>query len=227
MLQHLQRTNSQHLEVWLMNTPHDEHENDVRFGEQPLGSQPAAPRLSGPQPALGWNHPGPRDPRRKSPLLAVLLSIMPGLGQVYVGNYRRGFIHILVVAALITLLANDLGPLAPLGGLGLAFFWMYNMIDAGRRATHYNMLLEAEAGAVFPEDIDFTSASGSRAGGIVLIVVGFLFLMNTRYHWHFDWVEEWWPLGFMILGAYLIYKDMQARKEKESNTRDRKRDLEE
>jgi putative Mn2+ efflux pump MntP len=89
------------------------------------------------------------------------------------------------------------------------------------------MLLEAEAGAVFPEDIDFTSASGSRAGGIVLIVVGFLFLMNTRYHWHFDWVEEWWPLGFMILGAYLIYKDMQARKEKESNTRDRKRDLEE
>ena len=133
------------------------------------------------------------------------------------------FINILVIAALITLLANDLGPLTPLAGLGLAFFWLYNMIDAGRRATHYNMLLQAEAGAVFPEDIDFYNAGGSRAGGIVLIVLGFLFLMNTRYRWDFRWLEEWWPLGFMFLGAYLIYKDMQARKERNARSAERQR----
>ena len=232
-----------------MNTPHDEREDDGRFEEQQQSPAPAAagsgvppahrgtagwtvapptsgayggPPLSGPQQVPVWNQ-GARDPRRKFALLAVLLSMMPGLGQVYIGSYRRGFIHILVVAALITLLANGVGPLAPLAALGLAFFWLYNMIDAGRRATHYNMLLQAEAGAIFPEDIDFSNAGGSRAGGIALIVLGFLFLMNTRYRWDFRWLEEWWPVGFMFLGAYLIYKDLQARKDREANADKRQR----
>ena len=33
------------------------------------------------------------DPRRKSPVLALVLSLMPGLGQVYVGYYNQGFIN--------------------------------------------------------------------------------------------------------------------------------------
>lgn len=223
-----------------MNTPNDEHESDARFGEQtqaqptaptpPPSVQPASqfqsgphpgPHISGPQAAPQWSNRAVRDPRRKSAVLAVLLSMMPGLGQVYVGSYRRGFINILVVAALITLLANDMGPLTPLAGLGLAFFWLYNMIDAGRRANHYNMLLQAQAGGQFPEDLDFSDFSGSggtRAGGIVLMVLGFMFLMNTRFRWDFDWLEEWWPLGFMFLGAYLFWKDHQARKAKQDDS---------
>ena len=38
------------------------------------------------------------DQRRKSPTLAALLSLMPGLGQVYVGYYQQGFIDIAVAA---------------------------------------------------------------------------------------------------------------------------------
>ena len=40
-----------------------------------------------------------RDPRSKSPALAAILSMMPGLGQVYIGYYQRGFVHILVIAS--------------------------------------------------------------------------------------------------------------------------------
>jgi hypothetical protein len=153
-----------------------------------------------------------RDPRRKSSALAILMSMMPGLGQIYVGHYKRGFVHILIIASLITLLAEDMGPLTPLAGLGLAFFWLYNMVDAGRRATHYNQMIDAQAGGTFPEDIDFPSTGGSRAGGAVLMVLGLIFLMHTRFDWQFYWIEEWWPLGFMLLGGYLIYKDRQSRK---------------
>ena len=47
---------------------------------------------------------GENDPRRKNPALAGILSAMPGLGQIYVGYYPRGFIHIMVVGILIALL---------------------------------------------------------------------------------------------------------------------------
>jgi TM2 domain-containing membrane protein YozV len=46
------------------------------------------------------------DPRRKSPLFATFLSAMPGLGQVYVGYYQRGFINAVVVGTLIALLTS-------------------------------------------------------------------------------------------------------------------------
>jgi hypothetical protein len=181
----------------------------------PSGSPPDLPRSapdSGRKAATSWSPQELRDPRRKSVTLAVLLSLMPGLGQVYVGYYRRGFLHILIVASLITLLANGAGPLTPLLGLGMAFFWLYNMVDAGRRAVYANMLLQAQQSGLLPEEIDVSGLSGgSRAGGIALILLGFLFLMNTRYRWDFEWLEEWWPLGFILLGAWLVYKDVTSR----------------
>ena len=75
--------------------------------------------------------------------LALVLSAMPGLGQVYVGYYQRGFVHALVVGSLITLLNKGIGPLAPLAGLFLAFVWMYNLVDAGRLSvvgTYYQLV---------------------------------------------------------------------------------------
>jgi hypothetical protein len=181
-------------------------------GSPPADLPPPSALDSGRKAAATWSPQELRDPRRKSVTLAVLLSLMPGLGQVYVGYYRRGFLHILIVASLITLLANGAGPLTPLLALGMAFFWMYNMVDAGRRAVYTNMLLQAREGGMLPEEIDVSGLSGgSRAGGIALILLGFLFLMNTRYRWDFEWLEEWWPLGFILLGAWLIYKDVTSR----------------
>jgi len=68
----------------------------------------------------------------KSPLLASLLSLGPGLGQVYIGYYQRGFTHILITAVTITALSSGLGDLTPLFGVLLAFFWIYNVIKPVR-----------------------------------------------------------------------------------------------
>ena len=55
--------------------------------------------------------------RTKSPVLAALMSLMPGLGQCYVGYYQVGFIIILVIVSVITILIQEIEPIKPFFGL--------------------------------------------------------------------------------------------------------------
>lgn len=147
------------------------------------------------------------DPRSKSPILACFLSLMPGLGQIYVGYYQRGFAHILVAASVIALLANNALPeLIPLLGLFLAFFWLYNIIDAGRRASLYNMALQGTDPMKLPDDFTLPATRGSMAGGIALMGAGLILLAHTRFGVSLDWLREWWPLAPVLMGAWLVYK---------------------
>jgi len=164
--------------------------------------QPAA--AAAPAPATA------QDVRVKSPAVACCLSAMPGLGQVYVGYYQRGFLHAIVVAGLISVLAtHDSGPLTPLFGLFLAFFWLYNMIDAARGASLYNQALAGGRQPDLPSDFDSPGLGGSMVGGAVLIVVGTLLLANTRFDVSLEWLEEWWPAAIILFGGYLFFKAYQ------------------
>ena len=49
------------------------------------------------------------------------------------------------------------------------------------------------------------------AGGIILAAIGFLLLMYTRFDFDMYWVEEWWPAGLIILGAWLFLKGRRKR----------------
>jgi hypothetical protein len=169
-------------------------------------AQPRAASAPAPIPAQA------SDPRAKSPALACVLSAMPGLGQIYVGYYQRGFVHALVVAVLITMLATgDLDELTPLAGLFLAFFWLYNIIDAGRRATLYNQALAGTTGFDLPSDFEMPRFRGSVFGGLLLIGFGFALLLHTRWDVSLRWVEEWWPVAPILLGGWLIAKAIQDR----------------
>ncbi|MBZ0110868.1 MAG: hypothetical protein K8J08_00265, partial [Thermoanaerobaculia bacterium] len=154
------------------------------------------------------------DPRRKSPLLASVLSLMPGLGQVYVGYYQRGFIHILTVGSLVAILSSappTLEPMFPMLGVFLAFFCLYNIIDAGRRASFYNYALAGGRDIELPQDFSLP-VHGSIAGGITLIIVGGVLLLNTRFGISLAWLEEWWPLAIIGFGVYLSYRSWSDRK---------------
>lgn len=144
------------------------------------------------------------DPRRKLPLLALVLSAMPGLGQVYVGYYQRGFIHAIVVGSLIALLHLGLGPTAPLAALFLAFFWLYNIVDAGRRALLYNEALAGRAGIELPDDFKSPVLGGSIPGGIAIAAVGGVLLSHTVFGAPLDWVGDWWPAALILFGLYLV-----------------------
>jgi hypothetical protein len=169
--------------------------------EQPQGVAPSANTFS--------------DSRRKSPILALVLSGMPGLGQVYVGYYQRGFAHAIVVASLIALLNSrgfDDSPLFPLCGVFLAFFWLYNMIDAARRAILYNHALAGGSEISLPDDISLPSFHGSIAGGIAIAAVGLILLLNTRFGVSLAWVEDWWPAAILLFGVYLSWKGVEERR---------------
>lgn len=168
----------------------------------------------GPQPNRARTVPtAASDSRRKSPFLACVLSLMPGLGQVYVGYYQRGFIHIAVVSSLIAILVAQsnagFSPLIPLGSIFLAFFWLYNVVDAGRRAALYNEMLDGRTDIELPQDFATPGLSGSVAGGVATALVGLILLLNTRFDMSLDWLEEWWPVALIAFGAYLVYKAKQ------------------
>ena len=159
------------------------------------------------------------DTRSKSALLASVLSLMPGLGQIYVGYYQQGFINILVVGSLIAVLNEGIGGLEPLCGLFLAFFWLYNIVDAYRKASLYNQALAGLGPTELPEDIQTPSRQSTLLGGIVLILFGALALAHTKFGYSLAWVEDWWPLALVIIGVYLLYRswiDWNASAESDS-----------
>ncbi len=162
----------------------------------------------------GGSPPRPMvDHRTKSPVLAMVLSLMPGLGQIYIGYYKRGFAHILVVASVISFLAavSESHPLVPLFGLFLAFFWLYNVVDAGRRASLYNGALVGEESVAPPSDFEMPGRWGAAVGGVLLIGVGGVLLSNTLFGISLDWVDDWWPAALFIPGIWLVVRSIQER----------------
>jgi hypothetical protein len=189
-----------------MNAPPDERNavnpDDTREAEKeepmltqsPQSSEPAseAEHSAAPQSAAGseagfgktaesrasraWS--SATDPRRKSVALATVLSLMPGLGQIYVGYYQLGFIYVLIFASLVTILASGAGALDPLFGLSLGFFILYNLVDAGRRAALYNLALDNATTGQLPR-VEFPVNRGSRVGGVVILGI-YLFMKDRQ-----------------------------------------------
>jgi hypothetical protein len=155
-----------------------------------------------------------RASRRKSVVLACVLSLMPGLGQIYVGYYQRGFVHVFAFASIIALLASgDVRGLAPFLGISLAFLYLYNVVDAGRRASLYNLALEGLGPERLPEEM--TSTRGSLGGGVILMGVGALLLAHLRFDVSLYWLEEWWPLALIAFGVYLTLQAFKERRTEE------------
>ena len=173
-------------------------------------AEAAAPVYTAPAPApVARSIEG--DPRRKSPLLASFLSAMPGLGQIYVGYYRHGFVNALVIGGLCSFMEPAPNTLVPLVAIFLAFFWLYNIVDAGRRALLYNEALAGRSGVVLPEELGSPAFRGSIAGGIAIAFVGAILLSNTRFGMSLEWVGDWWPAGLIVLGAYLAVRSILDR----------------
>jgi hypothetical protein len=152
--------------------------------------------------------------RYKSPVLATLLSLMPGLGQIYVGYYRQGFINVIVIAGLICLLDSYAinGNLKPFFGFFMAFYWLFNLVDAYRKCTFYNQKVAGLGEFDLPEGEQLSGGRGSLVGGVLLVVVGGIALAYTRFGITLDWIEDWWPVGLILMGGYLIYQPLAYHK---------------
>jgi len=170
-----------------------------------------------PEPAPQPVRPGfvgqrqPFDPRDKSPRLAAAMSIVPGLGQLYIGYYVRGFVTAATFILLIYM-ANLVGTdVAPVFGFSAAFVWMFNIIDAGRTAALYNHSMAGAQSIELPENFTLPAQRGSLLGGVLLALFGLIALSNTALGFRLDWLDVWWPLLPVGLGVYLVVRGMSER----------------
>jgi len=178
----------------------------AQYEDQQSTQQPNQVPYTGPP----YEQPARRSDQHKSPALAMFLSCMPGLGQVYVGYYSQGFTNIAIAATTITILASSVSDgLKPFFGVCLAFFWIYNMIDANRRAHHYNRIADGLGGEEVPSDFQLPGLGGSMFGGVALVVVGVLIVLDLNFDVSLAWIKDWWPLAMIVFGGRLIYKARQ------------------
>lgn len=191
---------------------------------------PAAPaavqNLPGPAPYAG-GAPGqpppwppaaayPGQPWYRAPMVAGLLSGLPGLGQAYLGYYQEGFKNTLIAGVMIALCNLEFEQLGitavqPLVVTFTIFFWLYNMIDAGRRAAYLNQKRRGGAG----DELSFKEQPlGNQAtilGGIVLILLGGVLVAHTAFGVSLGWVRSWWPAALVLGGAYLLGRSLYDR----------------
>ena len=172
---------------------------------QPEPAQPPPPPPP-PPPAARAELP------QKSPVLAMFLSILPGLGNVYNGLYRRGITFFLIWAALLGLTVNEEVE-NPFLILCIVFVFVFSAVDAYRQATLINYgLTSADA---LTEEKGALDAIGSWGliPGVALVALGLYGLFRKYFDIDLSWVLDQWPWVIIAFGGWMIYQAIQQRRE--------------
>lgn len=165
----------------------------------PFVASPRPPMNSGPNPAVA----------------GILAGFFPiGVGAVYCSQYAKGLAHLVIAVLLIIIQSSDVPWYVHMVlGFAMAFFWVYQIIDAVRTARAIQM------GEPAPDPFGLVSmfgtggaqtAAGEKAEGmkipiaaIVLIILGVLFLVNTAFDFS---LHRYWPLILIGLGVWSFAK---------------------
>lgn len=143
-------------------------------------------------------------------LAAVLAAFFPfGVGAVYTSQYAKGLAHMLIFAFLVWGASTSRGGAEPVFGLGIAFFYVYQIIDAYRSAK----AIQLGQPAPDPFGLARTFGTGEKleaakvpVGALVLIGLGVLFLLHNVGLFRFYWVGKLWPLILIALGIHLFMR---------------------
>ena len=174
-------------------------------GFAPPTSSPAVTRQASPPPSPVVSS-GP------NPTVAGILGVFPGVGAVYTGQYAKGLAHLAIfVLLVIGANASDDVHSEALGiicGFGIAFFVVYQIIDAVRTAR----AIQTAQPVPDPFGLAATFGGGAKIetskipmGAIVLILLGLLFLLHTMGLGL--GLDRFWPLILIFLGAWLFARN--------------------
>jgi len=169
-----------------------------------------AARLEGTQPSampVGPAYP-PQPPSGPIPVVAgILAGVFPfGVGAVYTSQYAKGLAQLLIFVGLIWGADHASGNWGTLFGLAIAFFYVYQIVDAVRSARAIQL------GQPAPDPFGLGQALGAGerlssakipTGAIVLIGLGILFLLQTMGVLEFDF-DRIWPVFLIALGLWLF-----------------------
>jgi Domain of unknown function (DUF5668)/B-box zinc finger len=140
----------------------------------------------------------------------ILAGVFPfGVGAVYTGQYAKGLAHLVIFGLLVAgCNVSNSEALPVICGFGIAFFIVYQIVDAVRTAR----ALQAGLPAPDPYGLGATFGAGSKIepnkapiGGIVLILLGVLFLLHTM---GLELgLDRFWPLILIGLGGWMFARN--------------------
>jgi hypothetical protein len=186
-------------------------------GVQPAGAPPAAGFVpSASAPITPGSGPNPA-------LAGILAGFFPfGVGAVYCGQYAKGLAHLVVFTLLVWgESVTDNAGINTFLGLGIAFFYVWQIIDSVRTAKAIQMGqpppdpfgLAQAFGAADPtsptqgmqpaQATEAAPSSGIPTAAVVLIGLGVLFLLQTAGVFEFGW-ERLWPFFLIGLGMWMF-----------------------
>jgi hypothetical protein len=180
-----------------------------------------AARLEGTVPAAGFAppqtvYPAVGAPARPLPspgpnptVAGILAGFFPfGVGAVYCSQYAKGLAHLLIFVMLIFGM-DHAGRWDFIFGIGMAFFYVYQIIDAVRTAH------ALQAGQPAPMGLAQTFSMGDKfdsgkvpVGAVILIGLGVLFLLHTMGIME-NGFERFWPLILIFLGGWMFYRNYE------------------
>jgi TM2 domain-containing membrane protein YozV len=168
--------------------------------------------------------PAAWDRKRKSPGLAALLSLLPGLGQFYNGQSVKGIVFLAVFFGLVQLTEHD-----DFVALFVVGFYLYAVYDAYRTARQINAaVVEASRAQTAPAaaapgptqepatprpadlSLSFNTREGSRVWGYMLVALGVLLLLANLGIPVLHLIRVLWPVGLIVLGARMLKRYMRS-----------------
>jgi hypothetical protein len=152
---------------------------------------------------------------QKIPFLAGILSGFPGMGNIYNGLYLRGLIQFLIVASLVNMMDHHGTPFL---GMSLAFFWIFNVLDAYRQAVLINFGYSQDLGLIDQPQRP-RAGQGGLVAGIILTALGIIAFLDQYVDVDLRWLYDLWPLAIVAVGVWLIAASIRDRvKAKEINS---------
>jgi len=171
------------------------------------GFSPGATRPIPPPPVGSGSGPNPT-------VAGILAGFFPfGVGAVYTGQYAKGLAHLVVMTLLIAGASASDHPhgeaLGIICGLGIAFFYVYQIIDAVRSAK----AIQTAQPVPDPFGLAATFGGGAKietskipTGAIVLILLGVLFLLHTMGLTEFG-LDRFWPVILIFIGGWMFARN--------------------
>lgn len=142
-----------------------------------------------------------------SPEAAFVLGLIPGVGAIYNAEYFKAALHLIIFATLVTF-ADDTGRAGETIFGFLAFgFYVYMPFEAFYTAKKRKLAREG-INLITPFDQlnDQLGLHGNMElwGGITLVVLGTLFLLDNFGILSLNEVKRLWPLLLVLVGFFLI-----------------------
>jgi hypothetical protein len=170
----------------------------ARAPQGALGASPyTAPSAVAPI-APAQYHPG------VPPVIALILGFIPGVGAICNGQYAKGLIHAVIFGLLVSAAASShVAPVNIICGIMIAAWVFYMAFESFHTALRRRRGLPIEEfSSIFEVR---PSHNRMPLGAILLVVVGFILLLQTTDIISMEVFARYWPVGLIALGIYLLY----------------------